>query len=379
MYVTNKAESWKVYRDELERQGSALLDRLPSIEQQAAEIADRLALNEHTPLYLTGSGDSYIAALSCQWIYRRFTGLPTHVVEAFDIAPYCERLLHPHSVLLSTSISGRTGSAVAALQAGQHWGAQTVVVTNTPGSPATLAADHILLLDLPSIDTGGFIPSTMSYMGGMIAQYSLALALAAHLGTTPADRLGSYRAELRRALTLLDGLLHALDEPIAYWSRAWNGRVICLVGGGTGYGTAHFGAAKIIESAMTPVTVQHVEEWAHIQRFVTGPHTPSIFLATPGRSRARMLQIMRSARDHGAEIIAIAEADDVAVAALADVIWPVPALVDEMLQPLTCAVPLELLAYWAMVQQDVRPFYADTRPIQMTLTIPQQEAINDQP
>jgi glucosamine--fructose-6-phosphate aminotransferase (isomerizing) len=148
------------------------------------------------------------------------------------------------------------------------------------------------------------------------------------------------------------------------------GRTPCLIGGGSSHGTALFGEAKVIESAMIPIDVQHVEEWAHIRRFLTGPQSPSIFLATPGRSRQRMLEIMRDARAHGAEVIAVAEPGDAEVAAVAHEVWPVPELTFETLQPLTCAIPMELLAYWCMVARDVRPFYADVRPIQTGLTLP---------
>ena len=47
-------------------------------------------------------------------------------------------------------------------------------------------------------------------------------------------------------------------------------------------------------------------------------------------------------------------------------------LVHETIQPLTCAVPMELLAYWCMVHRDVRPFYADIQPIATSLTLPSE-------
>jgi glucosamine 6-phosphate synthetase-like amidotransferase/phosphosugar isomerase protein len=83
-----------------------------------------------------------------------------------------------------------------------------------------------------------------------------------------------------------------------------------------------------------------------------------------------MIAIRRDARAKGAEVIAVAEADDAEVAALAGEVWPVPVLEHEAIHPLTCAIPMELLAYWCMIQRDVRPFYADIQPIQTGLTLP---------
>jgi glucosamine--fructose-6-phosphate aminotransferase (isomerizing) len=371
MPILEKVESWRIYRDELERQGQALLARLPAIMEQAEAVGRKLAVEPRLLLYLTGSGDSYIAAASCQYIYWELAGLPAFAVEAFDVAPYHVQVLRAGALLISTSISGRTLTATASLRAARECGAPTLVITNTPGSPATVFADHVIVLDVPSIDSGGFIPSTMSYMAGMLAHHCLALALAARLGSMAGAQIAAYRVELERALSSLDELLASLDGPVRDFAARLVGRTPCLIGGGAGYGTALFGEAKLIESAMIPVDVQHVEEWAHIRRFLCGEQCPSIFLATPGRSRARMLEIMRDARAKGAEVIAVAEAGDAEVAALAGELWPVPALAHETIQPLTCAIPMELLAYWCMVQRDVRPFYADIKPIETGLTLPE--------
>jgi glucosamine--fructose-6-phosphate aminotransferase (isomerizing) len=372
MPILDKIESWKIYRDELERQGLALLARLPSIMEQAEAVGQQLPIEPRPLLYLSGSGDSYIANVSCQHNYWALAGLPAVSIEAFDIAPYHAPLLRADTPLISTSISGRTLTATASLRAARGCGAPTLVITNTPGSPATAFADHVILLDVPSIDTSGFIPSTMSYMAGMLAQHCLALALAARLGSMTAVQLTDYRAELALALASLDDLLASLDAPVRNFAARLGGRTPCVVGGGAGYGTALFGEAKLIESAMIPIDVQHVEEWAHIRRFLAGTQSPSIFLATPGRSRARMLQIMRDARSKGSEVVAVAEADDAEVAAIAHEVWPVPALTNETIQPLTAAIPMELLAYWCMVERDVRPFYADIQPIETGLTLPSE-------
>ncbi|HMO59345.1 MAG TPA: SIS domain-containing protein [Roseiflexaceae bacterium] len=368
--ILEKKQSWAIYRDELERQADALLARLPAIAAQADAIADQLAAAPPALLYLTGSGDSYIAALSCQHAFRALARIPAFCIEAFDVARYHAPLFSSNTMIVSTSISGRTLTATASLGAARAAGAPTLLITNTPGSPATELADYQIDLDVPSIDTSGFIPSTMSYQAGMIAQHCLALALGERLGHLDSATVQHYREQLALALGQIAPLLQAHDEPVRNFARRLAGRTPFVIGGGACHGTAFFGEAKVIESAMIPLSVQHVEEWAHIRRFLSGPESPSIFLATPGYSRARMLQIMRDARARGTEVIAVAPADDSEVAAIADEVWPVPRLAFEWLDPFTCAVPMELLAYWCMIERDVRPFYADIQPIQTGLTLP---------
>src|SRR5262245_52333727 len=142
MPILEKAESWKIYRDELERQGQALLARLPAIMEQAEAVGRKLALELRPLLYLTGSGNSYIADVSCQHPCRELSGLPAVAVEAFDIEHYHVPVLRAGALLISASISGRTLTATASLRAARESGAPTLVITNTPGSPATAFADH---------------------------------------------------------------------------------------------------------------------------------------------------------------------------------------------------------------------------------------------
>ncbi len=123
---------------------------------------------------------------------------------------------------------------------------------------------------------------------------------------------------------------------------------------------------------MIPIDVQHVEEWAHIRRFLAGTQSPSIFLATPGAAARACSRSCATRASKGSEVIAVAEADDAEVAAIAHEVWPVPALTNETIRPLTAAIPMELLAYWCMVQRDVRPFYADIQPIETGLTLPSE-------
>src|SRR5947208_1243246 len=134
MRILDKAESWKIYRDELEREGQALLSRLPAIVEQAEALGQKLAIEPLPLLYLAG-----------------------------------------------------------------------------------------------------------------------------RLGRSNGARVARYRAELELALASIDSLLHELDEPVRRFVARLAGRTPCLIGGGAGYGTVMFGEAKVIESAMIPIDVQHVE------------------------------------------------------------------------------------------------------------------------
>jgi glucosamine--fructose-6-phosphate aminotransferase (isomerizing) len=365
-----KTYSWAVYRDELERQSAALVRRLPAIAAQARQVAEGIAARSPSLLYLVGSGDSYIAAHSCQFAYRSLSRIASFVVEAFDVAGYHAPLFDATTLVVSTSISGRTLSATASLSAARAAGAPTLLITNTPGSSACAYGDWIIELDVPSIDTSGYIPSTMSYLAGMVAQHAVAAWLGVARGVHTAQDAEAYLAELGTALAAIDPLLAAHDAPVRALVQRLNGRTPFLIGGGPCYGSALFGEAKVVESAMLPIAVQHVEEWAHIRRFLTHGQVVTIGMAVPGPSYQRMLQILRDARARGSEVIAIAAADDAAAAAIAHEVWAVPALQHEVLQPFTCGVPLELLAYWMMIEADVRPFHADLQPIQTGLTLP---------
>jgi DNA-binding MurR/RpiR family transcriptional regulator len=91
-------------------------------------------------IILTGSGDSYCAALFGQWVLAEkgnVSALPA--LEASQAA--CS--LHSEDLLITVSVSGRTARVLEAAQRAVAQGAHVVAVTDNVNSPLAVLASEI--------------------------------------------------------------------------------------------------------------------------------------------------------------------------------------------------------------------------------------------
>ena len=179
-----------------------------------------------------------------------------------------------------------------------------------------------------------------------------------HLKPGPADQL---RLELR-------GLAQALDETVercapaaqAYAEQAKDIYHFAILGGGPSYATSLFYAAKTFELARVNGVAQELEEWAHEQFFLTGAGTQVIFIAPPGRSTSRAVELLRTAKTMGATTVVVTDAAAGEARALADVLLPVAGQVREVFSPMVYCVPGELLATYLARARGRQAFQFDS-------------------
>lgn len=69
-----------------------------------------------------------------------------------------------------------------------------------------------------------------------------------------------------------------------------------FIGAGPSLATAHFGAAKVLESIQRPALAEHLEEWAHMQYLTSGPSMPTVVVAPDGPSLSRAGQLLAEMR-----------------------------------------------------------------------------------
>jgi glucosamine--fructose-6-phosphate aminotransferase (isomerizing) len=211
-------------------------------------------------------------------------------------------------------------------------------------------------------------PGTLSYTASLLGIAAGGVALGEHLGAVGPG--GSERAI--EAMRTLAGAMAEADATVAALAPGLAAslapeRTIVILGGGPNLATAYFGAAKFYEALQWPAHHAQIEEWAHEQYFFTGAKTDTIVLLPPGGSHARGLEQLRAAREMGSRTIAIAEGEDAAARAAADVVIPMPSGIPEPLTPFVYKLPFEYLAAHAAIAHGTSFFgFAD----------PQRQAVN---
>jgi len=365
----------------------AVMDKVqPQLE---AMDAGTLAAVSH--VYITGCGDSFFAGLAARLAFEQYAGVPTEPAEALEFGRYTAEFIPPQSLVLGISNSGKATRAVEALANGRRAGAHTVAITgNSKGWLAQEA--HTVLnqsaesngkaLTMPSnLDTsaprrGSF--GLANYLASLTTLYLTALHLGQVRGRLTANQADALRAELR-------GLAAVLDETVTQCSPAAEAYAesvkdvyhFAILGAGPSYASSLFYAAKTFELARVNGVSQELEEWAHEQFFLTGPGTQMIFIAPPGRSTSRVLELMQTARTMGANRVVVTDAAGTLVGGQAEVLLPVAGETREVFSPMVYCVPGELFAtYLARARgRQAFEFDSETQYVMNMVTIQESQII----
>jgi glucosamine--fructose-6-phosphate aminotransferase (isomerizing) len=345
---------------EIHQQGEIIAQRIDNLTADVAATVSSLEADRITCIQQIGCGDSHFAGWAAKLAFQKLAALPLIPAQAYEFAAYDADASPDTALAVGVSVSGKVGSTITAIERARERKIPTLAITNTPGSAITRAAERTIVTNLHSpgdVD----VPGTLSYLGSLTTLYLLAIHLGLARGRLTQPEADQHRHSLKQIhLSLREIVLTNFPLVEQYAGRHfYESPILYFIGGGPNYGTALFGRAKLLEAAPVPCIAQEVEEWAHLEYFLTSFDTQVIFIAPAGPGRARALDMMRNVNQANGDVIAIADPADSQVADLAREIWPVPPQ-EEMFSPIACSVPLDILAYGAMVTQGSAPFRLDS-------------------
>ena len=260
--------------------------------KKASNQASHLALAPESvrKVVLYGSGDSHHAALGLEMIFRT---LSKRRVQAGS-SMYVSRYLVPdlgetsqETLLVGISSSGEVARTIEALEMGNEIGVQTLAITSDVESTLAKTAGNLLPVELPDFPAG---PGLLSYLGSMLMGYALAERLCD-------DSLAQRLSEVLETLPVV--LERWMPDQLQLGRRFANevqDGTCVIIGGGPAYGSALFGAAKVIETAGERVWAQELEEWAHLEYFCEPANMTTWILKTDGRCRSREAEVINAAQ-----------------------------------------------------------------------------------
>jgi glucosamine--fructose-6-phosphate aminotransferase (isomerizing) len=302
----------------LTRQVESLPDLVRSLSDGFAR-ASQVAFAESpfgqcSQVILTGCGDSHHAALAAALAFWQLAGLPCQALTAMEFARYRAGFLglekESETLVIAISSSGQVSRTVEAMRLSQTAGAQNVAITGNPDSPLAAVADkilHVAAPPMPDEDDGAVVPGTRSYVASLLALYHAAVQIGyarGNLDETTARRL---RDELAQVADKMEETIAKADPVLAAVAASWsdaNHFVFC--GSGPNYGTALYGAAKLIEASGDVAIGQDLEEWAHLEYFGRQPDTPTFIVSAAGWDEDRALEIAAAAMAIGRRVAIVA-------------------------------------------------------------------------
>jgi glutamine---fructose-6-phosphate transaminase (isomerizing) len=328
------------------------LPRLRSVvgEHVAAAVRDeRIVQAEH--ILIGGSGDSLFAALSVAPAFRRWTGIATEAKTAMELARYETALLTPRDLVISVSNSGSSSRARETVLLAKDRGATTLGITGSLTGALARQADRVVhrpvseVPDLPAYYGRCFLNLT-EYLAVLYALYAFALALGVKHGRISAAVQAAQLAEIERAIAAQADIAARIEPGIIALAKELDGiDTIWAIGAGPSRGTAQYSAAKFHEQMPINGIGGDLEEWAHLEYFLTlkwGRRSVVMVIAPPGNSLDRAQEMVRGIGDAGGRAIVVNAGSEITFPpafARVDLGYPI----EEWLSPLIYHLPAQLL------------------------------------
>jgi glutamine---fructose-6-phosphate transaminase (isomerizing) len=328
------------------------LPRLRSVvgEHVAEAVRDeRIVQAEH--ILIGGSGDSLFAALSVAPAFRRWTGIATEAKTAMELARYETALLTPRDLVISVSNSGSSSRARETVLLAKDRGATTLGITGSLTGALARQADRVVhrpvneVPDLPAYYGRCFLNLT-EYLAVLYALYAFALALGVKHGRISAAVQAAQLAEIERAIAAQADIAARIEPGIIALAKELDGiDTIWAIGAGPSRGTAQYSAAKFHEQMPINGIGGDLEEWAHLEYFLTlkwGRRSVVMVIAPPGNSLDRAQEMVQGIGDAGGRAIVVNAGSEIAFPpafARVDLGYSI----EEWLSPLIYHLPAQLL------------------------------------
>ena len=290
-------------------------------------------------IVLTACGTSWHAGLVGEYLLEEFARVPTEVEYASELR-YRNPPMSDRTLVFAITQSGETADTLAALRECKRKGHPTLAICNTVGSTIAREADGGIYLHAgPEIG----VASTKAFT----SQVTVLTLLALYLGrmrhmSYPAGRriIGQLREmpdKIRKTLQCNDRVHEVAEKYFRFNNFLYLGRLY-------NFPVALEGALKLKEISYIHAEGYPAAEMKHGPIALVDDKTPSVFVIPRGGIYPKVVSNMEEIRARKGPIIAIACEGDTDIARVADDVIYVPD-VEEYLQPLVCAIPLQLLAY----------------------------------
>jgi len=328
---------------------------LPRLRSVVGERVDECVRDERIAnaqrVLIGGSGDSLFAALSVAPAFCRWTGVHTDARTAMELSRYETPQLDARDLVISVSNSGSSSRARETVLLAKSRGATTLAVTGSLTGALARQADLVIhrpVNDVPELPAfyGRCFLNLAEYLAVLYALYAFALALGVkHKRLTPQAQAARLQA-IEGAILAHAQIAARIEPDIMKLAKDLDGiDTIWAIGAGPSRGTAQYSAAKFHEQLPINGIGGDLEEWAHLEYFLTlkwGRRSVVMVIAPPGNSLDRARELVAGIQGAGGRAIV--------VNAGAERAFPQPFArvdleyeIEEWLSPLVYHLPAQLL------------------------------------
>jgi glucosamine--fructose-6-phosphate aminotransferase (isomerizing) len=315
----------QVLLDDIYSQPEVLARVLKDLRTQLLDISS--LEKSWNRVIFSGSGDSYFAPLSLQYLIRKQQERTLFIISSMEAAHYWS--FEPTDLFVAISFSGENLRTVKAALNAKRFGAYILAITSNEFSPLAKVSDAILKMTWASKSRS--IPHTVDYTITL-------LAITRVIEVLYGDRLlftGMIPDLVQQTLNAIKVPCQELGELLSIHEQYF------ILGAGPNWGTAQYGTEKLWEACGILGLAFELEEFAHGPHKLITKHTPIFILAPDGQSVGQADLIAEGLETLEATPIIITNYDGFPKR---EKVIRIPTLPEEWSPFLTC-LPLQLLTY----------------------------------
>jgi glucosamine--fructose-6-phosphate aminotransferase (isomerizing) len=190
--------------------------------------------------------------------------------------------------------------------------------------------------------------ATKSFIGQLGVLTLMAAALGQHRGTLDDAGVAAIARELRTVPEHIGAVLEGEPRFRAVAEELAERRSMFFFGRGFGYPVAMEGALKLKEISYIHAEGYPAGELKHGPIAMLDPSIPVFAVATASPTHGKVISNIEEVRARGAQVIAVATEGDDAIGGLAEHVFFVPRVREE-LSPFVGVIPMQLFAYHVAV------------------------------
>lgn len=290
-------------------------------------------------IVFTACGTSWHSAMVGEYLFEELAGMPVEVEYASELR-YRNPPIDDETLVFGITQSGETADTLAALREMKRKGHPTMAICNVVGSSIAQEVNGGVYLHAgPEIG----VASTKAYTSQCLALSLLAI----YFGRLRNLSFEAGRRLLDQILLVPDAVERALEsnqqiKRIAEKFMHCNN--FLYLGRHYNFPTALEGALKLKEISYIHAEGYPAAEMKHGPIALVDEHTPSVFVMPQGFIYSKVMSNLEEIKARRGPVIAIAAEGDQRISKVADEVIYIPA-VEDFLQPIVSAIPLQLLAY----------------------------------
>jgi len=272
--------------------------------------------NPESHIWMSGSGDSLFAAQAVLPGLQRWAGLKGTAISGMEFSRYRVPLLEENDSLWAISNSGSAARTRETVALAKSRGALAVGITGSESGALAAVADTYIyrpVEDLPSINevSRGIFMNMNEFLVTMYSLYYVGLHIGIAKKSTSQSKVDEILCDCEIAIKSV-GKMAANLEPSAKALAAQLVGIenVWIIGAGPSHGTARYCAAKFHEQLPLNGIPEDLEEWAHLQYFLTlswKSRSVVVVLAPAGNSLDRAEELVHGIHDAGGRAIVVCD------------------------------------------------------------------------